>query len=43
MSVESDKKSDLYEKLISEEDVKKNTVYGSGLSKQFRPETEAMQ
>ena len=43
MSVESDKKSDLYEKLISEEDVKKNTVYGSGFSKQFRPETEAMQ
>lgn len=38
MSVESDKKSDLYEKLISEEDVNKNPVYGSGLGRQFRPE-----
>lgn len=44
MSIESDKKSDLYEKLISEDDnIKKNNVYGSGLSKQFRPENEAMQ
>ena len=42
MSIESDKKSDLYEKLISEEDVKKNNVYGSGLSKGFKPDNEVM-
>lgn len=41
MSIESDKKSDLYEKLISEEDVKKN-VYGSGLTKGFKPDNEGM-
>jgi hypothetical protein len=38
MSVESDKKSDIYEKLI-EEDPKKNNVYGSGLSKQCMPDS----
>ena len=38
MSVESDKKSDIYENLIGEE-IKKNSVYGSGLGKDSKPDS----
>ena len=38
MSVESDKKSDIYENLIGA-DIKKNSVYGSGLGKDSKPDS----